>query len=104
MLCEKCLNQVKKKDQLKLKGCWYGMSGGKKRFSWFWRIMLSAMFLTLLLRNVEPLKTINEIYSAPWYLLMLVFFISGAVWFTIAFREGKAIRREKLSLKNNQLK
>ena len=75
------------------------MSGRKKGFSWFWHIMLSIMFLILLFRNVEPLKTINEMYSAPWYLLMLVFFISGAVGFTLAFREGKVIRRERLSQK-----
>ena len=70
------------------------MSGRKKGFHWFWRIMLISMFLLFLFRNVEPLKTVNEVYSAPWYLLMLVFFISAAVWFAIAFREGKVIRRE----------
>jgi hypothetical protein len=57
------------------------------------------MFLFLLFRNVEPLKTINEMYSAPWYLLIFLFFISGAVWFTLAFREGKIIRRERPSPK-----
>jgi len=70
------------------------MSGRKKGFSWFWRIMLISMFLFLLFRNIEPLKTINEMYSAPWYLLVSVFFISGAVWFTIALREGRVIRKE----------
>jgi hypothetical protein len=33
-------------------------------------------------------------YSAPWYLLAFFFFVSFAVFFTIAFREGKVIRRE----------
>ena len=75
------------------------MSGGKRGFSWFWRIMLSGVFLILLFRNVEPLKTINETYSAPWYLVILVFFVSSAVWFTLAFREGKAIRRETIAKK-----
>ena len=70
------------------------MGGRKKGFHLFWRFMIISMFLIFLFRNVEPLKTINEMYSAPWYLLMLVFFISGAVWFTIAFHEGKVIRRE----------
>lgn len=69
------------------------MSEGKKGSQLFWRIMLISMFLIILFRNVEPLKTLNEMYSAPWYLLMLVFFISGAVWFIIAFREGKVIRK-----------
>lgn len=35
------------------------------------------------------MKTINEMYSAPLYLLIAVFFISGAVGFTLAFRERK---------------
>ena len=52
-------------------------------------------FLFLLARNFEPLKTINEMYPAPWYLLMLVSFISGAVGFSLAFREGRIIRRGK---------
>jgi hypothetical protein len=71
------------------------MSESKKVYGWFWRILLAGLFLFLLIRNLEPLKTINEAYSVPWYLLLLVFFISGAVWFTIAFREGRAIRQEK---------
>jgi hypothetical protein len=75
------------------------MSGRKRGFSWFWRIMLSAMFLFLLLHNVEPLKTVNETYPAPWYLVILLFFISSGVWFTLAFREGKAIRKETIARK-----
>lgn len=66
----------------------------KKGFSCFFRIILVSAFLIILFRNVEPLKTINEMYSAPWYLLVLVFFISGVVSFTIAFREGRVIREE----------
>lgn len=78
------------------------MNERKKGSHWFWRIMLISMFLILLLHNVEPLKTINEMYSTPWYLLMLVFFISGAVWFTIAFREGKVIRRETIAKRKDR--
>jgi uncharacterized membrane protein YbhN (UPF0104 family) len=71
------------------------MSERKKAYSWFWRTLFAGFFLLLLACNFEPLKTINEVYYAPWYLLLLVFFISGAVWFNIAFREGRVIRKEK---------
>jgi hypothetical protein len=70
------------------------MSNGKKGFQLFWHIMLTGMFLIILFRNVEPLKTVNEMYPAPSYLLLLAFFTSGTVWFIIAFRNGKVIRKE----------
>jgi hypothetical protein len=73
------------------------MSDWKKVYSWFWRILFAGFFLLLLARNFEPLKTINEVYYAPWYLLLLVFFISGAVWFAIAFHEGRVIRKRETS-------
>jgi len=41
-------------------------------------------------------------YSAPWYLLILVFFISGAVWFTVSFREGKVICREIIAKRKDR--
>ena len=65
----------------------------KNAYRVFWHLMLTILFLVLVFRNVEPLKTLNELYSAPWYLLMFVFLISGAVWFTLAFREGRIIRK-----------
>jgi len=71
------------------------MSERKKAFRWFWPISLTVGFLVLLFRNVEPLKTINELYSAPWPVLMLVFFISFAVSLTIAFREGREITKKR---------
>lgn len=65
----------------------------KNAYRVFWHLMLTILFLVLVFRNVEPLKTLNELYSAPWYLLMFVFLISGAVWFTLAFRKGRIIRK-----------
>ena len=70
------------------------MSNEKKRFQLFWRIMLTSIFLIMLFCNVDPLKTVNESIRAPSYLLLLAFFTSGAVWFIIAFCEGKVIRKE----------
>jgi len=58
-------------------------------------------FLFLLARNFEPLKAINEMHSAPWYLLMLASFISGAVGHSLAFREGKIIRGGKHSTRED---
>lgn len=72
------------------------MNERKKGLSWF-RYILLIGFLFLLVRNVEPLKKINEMYSAPWYLVMLVSVISVAVGITLGFREGKVIRREALA-------
>jgi len=66
----------------------------EKRLRWFWYLLLIG-YLFLLARNFEPLKTINGMYSAPWYLVMFVFFISVAIGITRGFRKGKAIRREK---------
>ena len=64
----------------------------KKSFKLYYLILIGWLFL--LACNFEPLKTINEMYSAPWYLLAFFFFVSFAVFFTIAFREGKVILRE----------
>ena len=72
------------------------MSERKKGLGWFWYILLIG-YLFLLARNFEPLKTINEMYSAPWYLVMLVFFISVAVGITLGFHKGKVIRREAIA-------
>lgn len=77
------------------------MSKRKKGPGWFW-CMLLIFFLFLLACKFEPLKTINEMYSAPLYLLILVFFISGAVWFTLSFREGKVIRREIIAKRKDR--
>jgi len=68
-----------------------GMSERERRTGWFWYLLLIG-YLFLLARNFEPLKTINEMYSAPWYLVGSVFLISGAVGLALAFREGKLIR------------
>ena len=66
---------------------------GKGRYRWFWLVSMLALFLFFIFRNIEPLKTME--YSAPWYLLMFVFLVSDAVWITLAFREGRIIRRGK---------
>jgi len=71
------------------------MSHRKKRFSLYYLILIGWLFL--LARNFEPLKTINEMYSAPWYLLAFFFSLSFAAFFTIALREGKVIRRKTLA-------
>jgi len=73
-----------------------GMSERKKGLGWFWYILL-IFYLFLLARNFEPFKTINEMYSAPWYLVMFIFLISVAVGITRGFRKGKIIRRETLA-------
>ena len=65
----------------------------KKAFSWFWLLMLVG-FLVAIFRNVEPLKTINEMYSTPLCLLIFVFFFSSVVGFAIAFRRGREITKK----------
>ena len=77
------------------------MTEKRKRTGWFWYFLLIG-YLFLLARNLEPLKTINEMYSAPWYLVLLVFFIGGAVGFAFAFREGKVIRREIIAKRKDR--
>ena len=72
------------------------MSERKKGVGWF-RYILLIFFLFLLARNFEPLKTINEMYSAPWYLVMFIFFISVAFGITLGFSKGKVIRRETIA-------
>jgi hypothetical protein len=37
--------------------------------------------LTFLSNFVEPLKTMNEVYSIPWYLSLFVPLVSGAIGF-----------------------
>ena len=72
------------------------MSGRmKKAFRLFWHLMLTSLFLVLIFRNVEPLKTINEMYFAPWYLLIFILFASGVFGFAIAFHQGRKIKKAK---------
>jgi len=56
--------------------------------------MIFIMFFTLFFHGTEPFKAINEMFTAPSYLLTWVSFVCGAVWFILAFREGKVIRKE----------
>jgi len=77
------------------------VSERKKGPGWF-RYILLIFFLFLLARNFEPLKTINEMYSAPWYLVMSVFSISVAVGITLGFRKGKVTRRETIAKRKAQ--
>jgi len=72
------------------------MGERKKGLGWF-RYILLVGYLFLLARNFEPLKTVNEMYSAPWYLVIFVFFISLAVGITLGFHKGKLIRRETIA-------
>jgi len=72
------------------------MNERKKGPGWL-RYIILIFFLFLLARNFESLKTINEMYSAPWYLLMFVSLISVAVGITLGFRKGKVIRRETIA-------
>lgn len=65
-----------------------GIIGMKKGSSWSWYILL-IFYSVLLAVNFEPLKTVNEMYSASRYLLISLFFISGTIGFTLAFRKGK---------------
>jgi len=69
------------------------MSERKKGPGWFLYILLIG-YLFLLARNFEPLKTVNEMCSAPWYFVIFVFFISVAVGITLGLHKGKLIRRE----------
>jgi hypothetical protein len=70
-----------------------------RRTPWF-LYLLTIWFLFLLASRFEPLKTINEMYPFPntfsaHVLLVFVLIISGTVGFTLAFRRGRAIRKEK---------
>jgi len=76
------------------------MSGRKRRPALYYIILIGILWL--LVRNLEPLRTVNEMYSAPWYLVVFVFFISGVAFFSLAFREGKVIRREILSKRKEE--
>ena len=69
------------------------MSERKKGPSWFLYI-LSIGYFWLLARNFEPLKTINEMYSAPWYLVIFGLLIGVAIGITIGFRRGKDVMNE----------
>jgi uncharacterized integral membrane protein len=72
------------------------MSGRmKKAFHLFWHLLLTSLFLVLVFRNVEPLKTINEMCFAPWYLLIFVLFASSVFGFTIAFNQGREIKKSE---------
>jgi uncharacterized membrane protein YhaH (DUF805 family) len=64
-----------------------------RRAFWFW-YLLCIFFFLLLAVKVEPLKTINEMYSAPPFLVIFVFFISVAVGVAVGLSKGKIIRRE----------
>lgn len=68
----------------------------ERRTGWFWYILLIFYFF-LLACKFEPVKSINEMYSAPLYLVFSVFLIGGAVGFALAFREGKVIRAEMIA-------
>jgi Kef-type K+ transport system membrane component KefB len=61
----------------------------KKRSVWFW-YLLSIFFFIFLGVKVEPLKTINEMYSAPPFLVVLVFFVSVAIGVVVGLRKGKS--------------
>lgn len=69
--------------------------GKRKEGPFLFRYLLLIGYLFLLARNIEPLKTVNEMYSAPWYLVMSIFSISVAIGITLGFHKGKLIRREK---------
>jgi len=72
------------------------MGERKKGLGWF-RYILLIGYLFLPARNFEPMKTINEMYSAPWYFVIFAFFISVAVGMTLGLHKGKLIRRETIS-------
>ena len=72
------------------------MSEKGRKYRWFWLVSMLMLFLLFIFCNAEPLKTVE--YSSPWYLLMFVFLVSGAVWFTLAFREGRTSWKRKREL------
>jgi hypothetical protein len=81
------------------------MTERKRETPWFWHL-LAIGFLYLLASHFEPLKTINEMYPFPntFGAHMLVAFISiitAAVGFTLAFRKGRAIRKEIIAKRKN---
>ena len=74
------------------------MTERKRETPWF-SYLLMIGFLYLLASCFEPLKTINEMYPFPntfsaHVLAGFVLIISGTVWFTLASRKGRAIRKE----------
>lgn len=77
------------------------MNERERRTGWFWYILLISYFF-LLASGFEPVKTINDMYSAPLYLVFLVFLIGGAVGFALAFREGKVIRAEMMARREDR--
>jgi len=80
-----------------------GMSERERRTGWFWYVLLIFYFF-LLVCKFEPVKTINGMFSAPWYLVVLVSLIGGAVGFSLAFREGKVIRAEMIAQRKERRK
>ena len=74
------------------------MTEKKRETPWFW-YLLAIFFLYLLASRFEPLKTINEIYSFSntfnaHVLAGRILIIGAAVGFTLAFRKGRAIRKD----------
>ena len=81
------------------------MTERKRETPWFW-YLLAIGFLYLLASRFEPLKTINEMYPFPntfsaHMLVGFILIISAAVWFTLAFRKGRAIRKEIMTKRKN---
>ena len=74
------------------------MTERKRETPWFW-YLLAIGFLYLLARGFEPLKAINEMYPFPntfsaHVLVVSILIISATIWFTLAFRKGRTIRKE----------
>jgi len=97
-----CAEKFNSNDSIKIvelvKGCGDAMTERKRETPWFW-YLLAIEFLYLLASRFEPLKTINEMYPFPntfsaHVVVVFILIISAAVWFTLAFRKGRAIRKE----------
>lgn len=81
------------------------MTEREREIPWFW-YLLAISFLYILASRFEPLKTINEMYPFPTtfsahVLVGFVLIISGTVWFALAFRKGRAIRKEVITKRKN---
>ena len=81
------------------------MTERKRETPWFW-YLLAIGFLYLLARGFEPLKTINEMYPFPntfsaHVLVVSILIISATVWFTLAFRKGRTIRKEIIAMRKD---
>jgi hypothetical protein len=70
----------------------------KRETPWFW-YLFAIVVLYLLARRFEPSKTINEMYPFPntfsaHVLAGFILIITATVGFTLAFRKGRALRKE----------